>query len=414
MKRATPILCSVLLAACSAKAPPPDDFWPSLEDHGASWTRAAAIGRNAHPADSARGRADGGRYFSEIALQQLQRQVFADPDFPVFRTQYPESAHTGLVNPDNLYESTPIRPGVEYLIRGTRGTTADLVFQVYEANPGVEGSLRGISTLSASDLKIESDGSFEIHVGPREREGNWLATDEKAGLLLVRWSHSDWANERAGRAEVIRIGAEGEPSPNHDASRVARSIRKAGEAIPDAGSFWLDFVGRIRFFLGENTVGATRQTGDQGLEGQVSAMGRFVLEEDEALVLSVPKTSARYQGVQLGNEWFDALEWANRQTSLSAGQAHRASDGRYYYVISAQDPGVPNWLDTTGLRRGLFFLRFQGLSQAIPKEDLPKAELVNVKDLRRLLPADTPVVDAAMRQGQLAARQQQLRRRYGR
>jgi hypothetical protein len=161
-------------------------------------------------------------------------------------------------------------------------------------------------------------------------------------------------------------------------------------------------------------VGATRQTGDQGLEGQVSAMGRFVLEEDEALLLSVPKTGARYQGVQLGNEWFDALEWANRQTSLSAGQAHRASDGRYYYVISAQDPGVPNWLDTTGLRRGLFFLRFQGLSQAIPKEDLPKASLLKMKDLRRLLPADTPVVDAAARRKQLAARQQQLRRRYGR
>lgn len=75
---------------------------------------------------------------------------------------------------------------------------------------------------------------------------------------------------------------------------------------------------------------------------------------------------------------------------------------------------MPNWLDTTGLRRGLFFLRFQGLSQAIAKEDLPEAKLLKIQDIRRLLPADTPAVDAAARRKQLAARQEQLRRRYGR
>ena len=100
---------------------------------GDSLQRAAEVGENADAAGSDRENADGGRYLAEILLAQTRRAVFGDPDFPVFRPQFPESAHTGLVNPDNLYESAPIRPDVDYLVRGTRGTTADVVFQVYEA-----------------------------------------------------------------------------------------------------------------------------------------------------------------------------------------------------------------------------------------------------------------------------------------
>ena len=130
--------------------------------------------------------------------------------------------------------------------------------------------------------------------------------------------------------------------------------------------------------------------------------------------MTVPKTDARYQGVQLGNYWFDALEWANRQTSLSGGQARLGRDGRYRYVIAIRDPGVPNWLDTTGLTSGMFFLRFQGLASPIAPADHPTAQLVKLAELRDHLPADTPVIDASARRAQLAARQIQVQRRYGR
>ena len=195
---------------------------------------------------------------------------------------------------------------------------------------------------------------------------------------------------------------------------MAERIRAAGEAVPDAGQFWLDFVDRIRLFSGDNDVMAPRATGGQGLEGQVSAMGRWRLEEDEALVLTVPKIQARYQGVQLGNLWFDALDWANRQTSLSGGQARLGGDGRYHYVISARDPGVPNWLDTTSLPEGLFFIRFQGLEDEIPEAENPRVQLVKTSEVRRHLPDDAPVIDGDARRAQLAARQIQIQRRFGR
>lgn len=403
---------------CPAEPPPatgtPEDPWTALRAMGDSLDRAAAVGEDARPAGTDRADADGGRYLAEILLQRTHHQVFEDPDFPVFRPQYPESAHTGLVNPDNLYESTRIRPGVDYLVRGTRGSTADLVFQVYEGAPGVDGSLKGISTLSVDQLETAEDGSFELRVGPTRHPTNWLDTGDTGGLFLIRWSHSDWANERAGRAEIVRLGGEGMPQPNPDAAEVARSLRAAGAAVPDSGRFWLDFVDKIRLFTSDNDVMAPRVTGGEGLEGQVSAMGKWNLADDEALVLTVPRTNARYQGVQLGNHWFDALEWANRQTSLSGGQARLGSDGRYHYVISARDPGVPNWLDTTDLPEGLFFLRFQGLAGEIDDDDRPRATLVKMADVRDALPPDTPVVPPAARRAQLAERQIQLQRRYGR
>ena len=419
MKTAALLLVPLLLATTCAPEREPSaenagEPWASLRAMGDSLHRAAEVGEGARAAGGDRENADGGRYLAEILLSQTRRQVFADPDFPAFRPQYPESAHTGLVNPDNLYEGARIRPGVDYLVRATRGSTADVVFQVYEAAPGVEGSLKGISTLSVDEIELAEDGSFEIHVGPTRHEKNWLDTGETGGLLLIRWSHSDWANERAGRAEVVRIGGEGEPEPDPEVAEVAKNIRAAGAAVPDAGQFWLDFAGRIRLFTSDNDTIAPRSTGGQGLEGQVSAMGKWNLKDDEALILTVPKTNARYQGVQLGNYWFDALEWANRQTSLSGGQARLGSDGRYHYVISARDPGVPNWLDTTGLPEGLFFLRFQGLKGEIADADTPRVQFVKTSEVRTQLPADTPVVDAEARRAQLAARQIQVQRRYGR
>jgi len=414
----TIILFGLMALGCGPERQPSEanagEPWASLRALGDSLHRAAEVGEKSDAAGSDRENADGGRYLAEILLTQVGREIFADPDFPAFRPQYPESSHTGLFNPDNLYESARIRPGVEYLIRGTRGTTADLVFQVYEGYPGVKGSLKGLSTLSADKLRVSQDGHFEIRVGPIPREGNWLDSGETGGLLLVRWSHSAWQEERAGRLEIVRVGGEGEPRPSPDVADVAQRIRAAGDAVPDAGQFWLDFVRRIRLFSGGNVVMALRETGGQGLEGQVSAMGRWRLEEDEALVLTVPKAEARYQGVQLGNFWFDALDWANRQTSLSGGQSRQGSDGRYHYVIAASDPGVPNWLDTTGLPEGLFFVRFQGLAEEIPESESLRVQLVKVSEVRQHLPDDTPVIDGNTRRARLAERQIQIQRRFGR
>src|SRR3546814_3501739 len=50
----------------------------------------------------------------------------------------------------------------------------------------------------------------------------------------------------------------------------------------------------------------------------------------------------------------DALPiyWVNNHSSLNDAQARVDKDGLFRAVISAQDPGVPNWLDTAGNASG--------------------------------------------------------------
>jgi hypothetical protein len=56
------------------------------------------------------------------------------------------------------------------------------------------------------------------------------------------------------------------------------------------------------------------------------------------------------------------------------------------FVISERDPGVANWLERTGHRRGYVQIRWQRLSRDLLPEDGPRAEVVPVTDLPGLLP----------------------------
>ena len=65
------------------------------------------------------------------------------------------------------------------------------------------------------------------------------------------------------------------------------------------------------------------------------------------LVVHYRRAGGDYQGIQLADLWFSSLEYANRQTSLTADQAVLDDDGAFRFVVCATDPGVANWLDTT-------------------------------------------------------------------
>jgi len=122
-----------------------------------------------------------------------------------------------------------------------------------------------------------------------------------------------------------------------------------------------------------------------------------------------------YQGIQLTDLWFSSLEYANRQTSLNGDQTARSSDGAYRIVIAARDPGVPNWLDTTGLPRGVIMLRFDGMGRKpFPIDKFPVLEKVKFSDLVDRLPADTRRITTEQRARVLSERRAAIQRRYAR
>jgi hypothetical protein len=92
---------------------------------------------------------------------------------------------------------------------------------------------------------------------------------------------------------------------------------------------------------------------------------------------------------------------------------HMTDDGVQRWVVAHRDPGVPNWIDTTGLPRGYLSNRW-AYSTIPPKSEWPKiaAHKVPFDEVRCCFPTNTPTVDANARRHAIAVRQQHVQRRY--
>ena len=90
----------------------------------------------------------------------------------------------------------------------------------------------------------------------------------------------------------------------------------------------------------------------------------------------------------------------NNQSSLNDTQSRIDKDGMLRIVISAKDPGVPNWLDTAGHATGVV----QGRWTDCNAQPMPTMTKVKLADERTHLPKDTPSVSTEDRDRQLRDR----------
>jgi hypothetical protein len=88
-------------------------------------------------------------------------------------------------------------------------------------------------------------------------------------------------------------------------------------------------------------------------------------------------------------------------------------DGRFTYVVSHHDPGIHNWLDTSGLREVIFGHRWQAFPPGHSGETPAfSARLVNFGDLEAALPPGVQRINDAGRRAQIAGRESGFKRRF--
>lgn len=98
---------------------------------------------------------------------------------------------------------------------------------------------------------------------------------------------------------------------------------------------------------------------------------RMELSEGESLVVEGRPPGAPYWGVQFCDRWMSAP--GGRRTGwLNDSQVELEPNGRYRVVVGPEDPGVPNWIDTSSHRRGGLLWRFAS------GESVPEAATVRV------------------------------------
>ncbi len=347
---------------------------------------------------------EGYDYLAGLIRQAISSAWSYDKDFPYFIRSATPYTKVGLDNPDTLYFSATIRDDAEYVVTGRRGTSTDLSFQILNGNYTPAEVPDSLNAFDDRDVEINADGSFELRFGPPRTDAgrNYFVLGENASMLLAREVFSDWT-ATPGTLRIQRVDRIGEAPPPRPSELPAKRLAAAGKSLVTQVKTFLAFPEWFYLKLPVNTMTEPRLT-PGGLSTQWSSAGHYELADDQALLITVPASDAPYQGFQLGSMWYLSMDFANHQTSLTADQAHHDPDGMLRFVVSERDPGVTNWLECTGHRRGYLQIRWQRTSREFSAADGPTVELVPLDEVGARLPFDQSVSTDQWR-ARIAARQ---------
>lgn len=340
---------------------------------------------------------------------------YSDPAYPSFWPILNAAFNTLGPNPDDSYYLTSIEGNGVYRITGKRGTVHILGFSIGSGSfftRGVGDFGPSLSDYNADDLNIAADGSFDVILSqkrPDGHAGDWWELNPKATSLMVRQRSYDWVNEVDGRVAIERLDRPASRPRMSAADIAARMKEVAGWA--ERNTKWsIAIVNKYRNMGLVNKV-FLHDYANGGLTTQTYIDGTWDLQPDEGLLLEteLPK-KCLYWNFQLTDELYGSVDYANRQSSLNGHTARLDADGKFRAVVSARDPGVPNWLDTGGYPRGDIIGRWQEFSDA----PLPVVTKIKVADVRKYVPTDTPVVTPEQRDRALRERRRafQMRQKW--
>ncbi len=305
----------------------------------------------------------------------------------------------GLDNPDTLYFGTRVHAGNEYVVSGIRGTATDLSFQLLGGEYTDSEVPDSETAFDDRKLDIAPDGSYQ-----------WRFTPKANAQLVIREVYNDWSARR-GTVAIARTDTTGTAPPPLTAETIEKRFATAGRQLVQRVKTWLQFPQWFYLNIPVNTMVAPRLT-PGGLATQYSSAGHFELTPDQALIVTLPVTDAPYLGFQLGSLWYISLDYINHQTSLNGTQAQADPDGEIRIVVADRNPGVTNWVETLGHRKGFLQFRWQRVSREMTEADGPTVELVDFDQVAGALPYyDSNKISPEDWRARIAERQMQVANR---
>lgn len=341
------------------------------------------------------------QHLSAAVTGVLARQ---DASLPLLRLTMSNLNKWGMDSADAKYLGASLDSGGSYRLSGTLGSARIVALQLVRNARDFEA----FASLSGAELGADAEGRFAVAISrerPADWQGPWLPLPERANSLLVREYFADWNREMPSRFVLERL----DPPPQRAPLTVADSANTLQEI---AGHFderlqtWVPAIKRAQGRTVNKLYPALTQA--QGLKNNIYGDGWFRLTPEQALVIELDKPEAELWSVQLGNPWWQSVDYVNATGSLNSAQAVASSDGRYRLVVSLKDPGVPNWLDPAGHGYGTLMYRFQNAKFATA----PRMRLVAFDKLGAILPRDTPDVAPEQREAEYRMRRAHVMQRW--
>jgi hypothetical protein len=338
-------------------------------------------------------RAESFRYLLTMLAYTVDAGLLnTDPLEPMFSQPYRlHLLDWGGASPDSVYRRVMLRDDLTYRVSGQLGNARYLSMDLRQSSPAC--------TITPDQLELDDDGGFEFVLGGPARARQWWPLQPGTNGLVVREFFDDWLGARRSRLRIECLDGETAPRPEHHAGRVAAEYDVIGDWILEgAVRYWID---RSALLAADSRNRFLTSLHRAETKLPVATFGWWDLQPDEARIVELDDPHASFWALHLVTSLWHTLDYANRLTTFNQVQARPDPDGTFRFVVSALDPGIHNWLDTTGLQQGVIILRFCQAATPVP----PRTTLVKVAEVAPRL-AGSPRCGPDERRAQIAARRE--------
>ncbi len=256
----------------------------------------------------------------------MQMAFDYDLDRPLFVNPTHQFSRQGLDNPDAIYFNAFLREGVEYVVRGRRGTSADLSFQVMGGAYSADSAATSLMAFDDRELDVDAGRQLRVHLRRRARRED---DDRPRGLQRLGHRGARHPHHRARRH--ARPAGQGADRGDLLAKKYERGRAVAGRLDPD--------LVRLPAVLpvqgaGQHPDRAAVDARRPGLAALVDRPLRAGRRRGAGHHRAPSATDCAYQGVQIGSDWYASTDYETHQTSLTKAQAVTDPDGMMRFVVS--------------------------------------------------------------------------------
>jgi hypothetical protein len=301
--------------------------------------------------------ADGNLYVMRMLTAVTQSTTLTlDPDHPSFLAMLDGVRFVGAAGPDIDYDVAAVRPDSLYSISGERGEATYVGITVY-AGAGAGGASAVVASVDVDDI-ITADGTFV-----------WEFSHPEAARVIVRQYFHDRGAQSQGSWSIARVDAGVVEAEVVEAATDARSPRRMGSAEMSArvgnAAKSLRWNAQLNQLWTPERREFPNQFVRQTCDDIVAAIPNpdviysftwWKLAEDEVVFVDFVPPTTDYWALQLCDRWYQCFP--DRRSNINNREAASNADGSVRVLISDGDPGVPNWLDTSGHRVGVMFFRW--------------------------------------------------------
>ena len=348
--------------------------------------------------------AEGYRYLLGLVHSLVEQELYrTDAANPAFIRVQTDVVKVGMDNPDGALISAPISDEGVFRIYGVVGSIRMLEFVI-------SGQGRPLIRY-LDEFEVRGGGSLEVTLSRQHRTGNWIELPAGASSVLVRRAIYDWDSEAVPHLAIERLDADPASVPRclrtPTAAQVGEQLDALGTLVADNADYWVDMVHSFRS-EGDNVIPAPRPLPATGMnEARSSVKGFFVIPHGHALLVEFTPPEGLFWSISVGDMWYRTFDFSNHQSSLNGHQVQLDPDGVCRVVVSQDDPGIANWLDTVGHERGVIIIRWVMVSH----RPQPITKLVSLSEIDAFLHPGTRRVTRDQRAATVARRGDAVARR---